>query len=146
MTEEQTMLGDFTAEELAEIEAFIERSASAEHRMTHVEAVCALARLALVVCVRVEDTEACAKQNLPSDLLVDVLLDEEQLEQIDKLIEEQATPKHRLTREDMVRVLVKQGRRQVKQGKPLLPFMKPLGDVNEYEAGRRRISKSSREH
>jgi hypothetical protein len=60
-----------------------------------------------------------------ADDLVDVALDldEEQLAQIDALIEEHSTPSHRLTREDMLQILLEKGSEMVEQGASLLPFL-----------------------
>lgn len=64
----------------------------------------------------------------PADTLVDIDLDEEQLAQIDKLIEEHATPSHRLTQEEMLRLLVEKGCDMVAQGESLLPYLEPPED------------------
>jgi hypothetical protein len=71
----------------------------------------------------------------PTDGLIDVPLDldENQLAQIDALIEEHSTPSHRLTREEMLQILVEKGSELVEQGASLLPFLKGAAaeDVEE---------------
>jgi hypothetical protein len=57
------------------------------------------------------------------ELALDV--DEEQLARLDELIEEQATPSRRLTREEMLRLLVERGSEEVAQGASLLPYLEP---------------------
>ena len=59
----------------------------------------------------------------PADRLVALTLEEEQLAQIDKLIESHAASSHRLTREEMLHLLVEKGCAQVAQGESLLPFL-----------------------
>ncbi|MFS8069066.1 MAG: hypothetical protein ACMG6S_22125 [Byssovorax sp.] len=61
----------------------------------------------------------------PADASVDLALDldEEQLAQIDALIEEHATPSRRLTREEMLQLLVERGCDLVAQGESLLPYV-----------------------
>jgi hypothetical protein len=61
----------------------------------------------------------------PADTLVDVPLDldEDQLAQTDALIEEHSTPSHRLTREEMLQILLEKGSEMVEQGASLLPFL-----------------------
>jgi len=68
----------------------------------------------------------------PEDASVDLALDldEEQLAQLDALIEEHATPSRRLTREEMLHLLVERGSDLVAQGESLLPYLDspPAGD------------------
>ena len=120
-------MASFTAEELAQLEEFIERGASPERRLTQVEAVGILARLALTDVIgdikREAEMAAWEKENPSPELLVDIDLDEEQLAQIDALIEEHSTPTHRVTREAMLHILVERGRKQVEQGTSLLPYL-----------------------
>lgn len=61
----------------------------------------------------------------PEDTLVNVPLDldDEQLAQIDALIEEQSTPSHRLTREEVLHTLLEKGCEQVEHGESLLPYL-----------------------
>lgn len=67
----------------------------------------------------------------PADTLVDIELDEEQVAQIDALIEEHSTPSHRLTRDEMLRLLVEKGREMVEQGASLLPFLETPSAADE---------------
>ena len=69
----------------------------------------------------------------PADTMIDVALDldEEQLAQIDALIEAHSTPSHRLTREEMLQILLEKGSELVEQGAPLLPFLDPPSGVDE---------------
>ena len=135
MKEEVAVMAEFSADQLAEIEAFIERTSSPEHRMTQVEAICCLARLALAVVVRAAKTEAeiaaWEKENPEVETLLDVALDEEQLAQIDALIEEHSTPTHVLTRDAMLQILLEKGRRAVKPGESLLLFLDSMTDTDE---------------
>ncbi len=62
-------------------------------------------------------------EETPADPLVNASLDEEQLAQIDALIEQHSTPSHRVTREEIVQILVEKGRDMVEQGASLLPFL-----------------------
>jgi hypothetical protein len=61
----------------------------------------------------------------PADTLVDIELDEEQIARVDELIEQHSTPSHRLTREEIVEMLLGKGRELVAQGESLLPFLAP---------------------
>lgn len=61
----------------------------------------------------------------PADALVDIELDEEQLARLDALIEEHSTSAHRLTREEVLQLLIEKGREMVEQGESLLPFLEP---------------------
>ena len=58
-----------------------------------------------------------------ADTLVDIELDDEQLARLDELIEQHSTPLHRLTREELLLLLVEKGRELVEQGESLLPFL-----------------------
>ena len=66
----------------------------------------------------------------PADTLVDVPLDldDDQLAQIDALIEEHSTPSHRLTREEMLQILLEKGCARVEQGESLLPYLEQVKD------------------
>ena len=64
----------------------------------------------------------------PADVLIDIPLDEEQLAQIDALIEEHSTPSHRLTREEMLQLLIEKGSELVES---LLPFLEPPSTADE---------------
>ena len=59
------------------------------------------------------------------DTLVDVMLTEDEIAQIDALIEERSTPSHRLTRDEVLKILLEQGRKQVEEGVSLVPFLEP---------------------
>lgn len=59
------------------------------------------------------------------DTLVDVMLTEDEIAQIDALIEERSTPSHRLTRDEVLKILLEQGRKQVEEGVSLVPFQEP---------------------
>jgi hypothetical protein len=61
----------------------------------------------------------------PADTLVEIDLDDEQLARLDELIEEHSTPSHRVTREEMLLLLVEKGRERVGQGESLFPFLEP---------------------
>lgn len=69
--------------------------------------------------------------NDPADTLVDIDLDDEQLAQIDALIEEHSSPSHRLTREEMLHLLIEKGRNLVEQGESLLPYLEPPSTEDE---------------
>ena len=60
-----------------------------------------------------------------ADTLVEIDLDDEQLARLDELIEEHSTPSHRVTRVEMLLLLVEHGREMVDQGESLLPFLDP---------------------
>jgi hypothetical protein len=60
-----------------------------------------------------------------ADTSMDISLDEEALAQIDELIEKHSTPLHRLTREEMLHLLLEKGRELVAQGESLRPHLEP---------------------
>lgn len=69
----------------------------------------------------------------PANVVVDVDLDEEQLAQIDALIEQRSTASHRLTREEVLRLLVEKGCDLVAQGESLLPYLEALPAADDDE-------------
>jgi hypothetical protein len=78
----------------------------------------------------------------PADALVDVPLDldEDQLAKIDALIEEHSTPSHRLTREEMLQILVKKGCERAEQGESLLPYLEQEEAEDEDRIAARSVS------
>ena len=78
----------------------------------------------------------------PADTLVDVPLDldDDQLAQIDALIEEHSTPSHRLTREEMLQILLEKGCARVEQGESLLPYLEQDETEDEEPMARRSAS------
>lgn len=76
------------------------------------------------------------------DVLVDVPLDldDDQLAQVDALIEEHSTPSHRLTREEMLQILVKKGCERVEQGESLLPYLEQDKAEDEDQIAARSVS------
>ncbi|MFS8071191.1 MAG: hypothetical protein ACMG6S_32890 [Byssovorax sp.] len=76
-----------------------------------------------------EPKEDAADRLVEVDLELD--LNKEQLAQLDKLIEEQAMPTRRLTREEMLRLLVERGSDQVAQGASLLPYLEAPASGDE---------------
>jgi hypothetical protein len=68
-------------------------------------------------------------------ILVEIDLDEEQLARLDELIEEHSTPSHRMTREEVLLMLVDKGRELVAQGESLLPFLEPPTDETAPDPG-----------
>ena len=71
-----------------------------------------------------------------ADTSLDISLDEETIAQLDELIEKHSTPSHRLTREEMLHILMDQARDLITQGESLLPHLEPLtaDDEDEDEA------------
>lgn len=63
------------------------------------------------------------KEPQAAQVEVAVELDEKELAQVDALIEQYSTPSHRLTREEMLRMLVEKGQEQVEGGEDLLPYL-----------------------
>ena len=76
-----------------------------------------------------EPKEDTADTAVEVDFALD--LDEAQLAQLDKLIEEQATPTRRLTREEMLHLVVERGSDQVAQGASLLPYLEAPAGADE---------------
>lgn len=64
-------------------------------------------------------------KNNSSDTLVEVDFTEDEIALIDALIEERSTPSHRLTRDEVLKILLEQGRKQVEEGMSLVPFLAP---------------------
>ena len=61
----------------------------------------------------------------PPDTVVDVVLTDDEIALIDALIEERSTPSHRVTREEVLGILLDQGRTLVEEGVSLVPFLEP---------------------
>ncbi len=60
-----------------------------------------------------------------ADTSLDISLDEETIAQLDELIEKHSTPAHRLTREEMLHLLLEKARDLITQGESLLPHLEP---------------------
>lgn len=69
-----------------------------------------------------------------ADTSLDISLDEETIAQLDELIEKHSTPSHRLTREEMLHILMEKARDLVTQGESLLPHLEPPVADDEDEA------------
>jgi hypothetical protein len=63
-----------------------------------------------------------------ADTSIDISLDEETIAQLDELIEKHSTPAHRLTREEMLHILLENARDLVAQGESLRPHLEPHAD------------------
>jgi hypothetical protein len=61
----------------------------------------------------------------PPDTLVEVVLTDDEIAQIDALIEARSTPSHRVTREEVLGILLEQGRKLAEEGVSLVPFLEP---------------------
>lgn len=66
-----------------------------------------------------------------ADTSLDISLDEETIAQLDELIEKHSTPSRRLTREEMLHLLLEKARDLITQGESLLPHLEPPAAEDE---------------
>lgn len=70
-----------------------------------------------------------------ADTSVEVALDEETVAQLDELIELHSTPTRRLSREEMLNILLEKAREMAARGEPLLPHLAPTAEEDDEAAG-----------
>ncbi len=80
----------------------------------------------------------------PADTSVDISLDEETIAQLDELIEKHSTPTHRLTREEMLHLLLEKARDLVTQGVSLVPHLEPPAAAADEVANPLRLLRTTR--